>query len=89
MNNVGYDFRPFFDVRGLKYTSLAQAQVLAHIASGQASKGAVSTGFYALNNYPQASILQGVQRIPLDGAFLLSTMLDIHFCIRQVAVAIH
>jgi hypothetical protein len=64
----GYDFRPYFDVRGLKYTSLAKAQVLKHIASGQASKGAVSTGYYALNDYPQASILQGVQRIPLDGA---------------------
>ena len=64
---LGYDFRPYFDVRGLKYTNLAATQVTRHIATGVVNRGPISTGLYALNNYPPADLNSGVLVVPLDG----------------------
>jgi hypothetical protein len=50
---TGYDFRPHFVIRGLQYSWLAEQQVLAHIASGVASKGGVQRITMALMTIPQ------------------------------------
>ncbi len=64
----GYDFRPHYDIRGLKYSWLAEKQVLAHIASGVANKGPIPTDYYAIDDYPPASIIGGrVKKLPIDG----------------------
>lgn len=63
---TGYDFRPYFDIRGVPYSTLANEQVSRHIASGVASLGPIPTDFYALSDYPSAS-LTGATTVPLDG----------------------
>ena len=65
----GYDFRPYFDIRGLSYSTLAEQQVLAHIASGVANKGPISTDYYAINDYPPADLMNTtmIRKVPIDG----------------------
>lgn len=64
----GYDFRPFYDVRGLQYSSLAERQVLAHVAAGVVFRGPVPTDYYAIDDFPPADLVGGrVVKLPLDG----------------------
>ena len=67
---TGYDFRPYFNLRGLPYSWLAEKQVLAHVNSGVASKGLVPLDYYAIKDYPPADIIggSGVKKIPIDGS---------------------
>ncbi|QDZ89519.1 ImpA family metalloprotease [Shewanella decolorationis] len=66
---TGKDWRSHFDILGLRYSSLAAAQVTAN-----ASQGAVPMGMYELEtDLPPANMSQGLNFIPLslsDGSTL-------------------
>ena len=64
----GYDFRPYFDLRGMYYSSLAEKQVLAHIQSGRVNKGPIALDYYGIDDFPPLSITGGrVQKFAIDG----------------------
>ena len=69
----GWDFRPYFDLRGVPYTDLAAAQIERHIDSGRVSH-TVGTGFAVLETeLPRRDLmvdwvaLDGVSAWPSDG----------------------
>ena len=59
---TGRDWRSHFDLLGLRYSSLATAQVIAN-----ASQGAMPMGMYALEtDLPPANMTQGLSFVPLS-----------------------
>ena len=65
---TGYDFRPYFDIRGIPYTDLANNQVAQLITDNIATKGLISTNFYTLEtDFPIRNFANSITTVPLDG----------------------
>lgn len=65
----GYDFRTYFDLRGMIYSTLAEKQVVAHIQSGRVNKGPVLPEYFGIDDFPPATVVGGrVKKFPIDGA---------------------
>lgn len=62
----GLDFRPHFAIHGVRYSSLANAQVVAHIAAGRVT-GAVAQSMYVLEKDFPGLDLAATPTVPMDG----------------------
>lgn len=65
----GYDFRPYFDIRGIPYTDLANNQINDLITKRIVNQGSISTDFYLLeDDFPPLNFTNGkVPTVKLDG----------------------